>query len=399
MRRGCWHQCGDKSQRLVEEQLQQGVGVGVVISPRDIGRDNAIQWANKYRALGAEVLIDQQFYNPDYTNKHLATYEMAPFRTAVSQLRQLSDQQFVDLANALRVDHADFQADALLAPAVRYEAARPDILDINTKLFTVSKQVGDQLGIPTYASIVLGRSVTASDQTIGAVLSNATSLNADGWYFAFEFENERIPSGRESVRRCCNAGLTLACTGKPVLHAYAGPMGLLSFGFGATGAGVGHSQNLWKFSRDRWESSAGKGGNGQAPPRFFSASLWGTIIYPDETVLLPPALRSQVLMPASPFCVPVTASPQLPWQKWDANKHLVYTLASAFDQMAATTNPRTSAQMAIARLGQVVALHTEVAKILALKDSTNVYQENWRLAMSDVLNNSSGQYDYLDLLS
>jgi hypothetical protein len=55
--------------------------------------------------------------------------------------------------------------------------------------------------------------------------------------------------------------------------------------------------------------------------------------------------------------------------------------------------------MAIARLGQVVALHAEVAKTLALKDSTNVYQENWRLAMSDVLNNSSGQYDYLDLLS
>ena len=29
-----------------------------------------------------------------------------------------------------------------------------------------------------------------------------------------------------------------------MLHAYAGPMGLLSFGFGATGVAIGHSQNL-----------------------------------------------------------------------------------------------------------------------------------------------------------
>ena len=33
MRRGAWHQFGDRSQRLVLEQLQGGVGVGAIIAP------------------------------------------------------------------------------------------------------------------------------------------------------------------------------------------------------------------------------------------------------------------------------------------------------------------------------------------------------------------------------
>ena len=56
MRRGAWHQCGDRSQKLVEEQLQQNAGVGVIISPRDLSRKNAITYAARYQALGAELL-------------------------------------------------------------------------------------------------------------------------------------------------------------------------------------------------------------------------------------------------------------------------------------------------------------------------------------------------------
>lgn len=398
MKRGAWHQCGDKSQRLVEEQLQQGVGVGVIISPRDLSRESAVKYAQKYRALGAQVLVDQQFYSPDFTNRHLSTYPICNFRAAVSQLGKLSDQQLVDLANNLRVDHQEFGADALVAPAVRYEAARQDITDLNSRLFSISKKVGDQLGIPTYATIALGRSVTASDQTIGPVLSSATSLNADGWYFAFEFENERVPSNREAVVRCCGAGLTLACTGKPVLHAYAGFMGILSFGFGAVGAGIGHSQNLWKFTPGRWDAPKKSGGNAKAPPRFFSSSLWGTIIYPDETALLPPLLRGQIALKSSPFCGPVLSAPPLAWDKWDANKHLVYTLGSVYGQMAGTTNARANAQVAIARLKSAVKLYADIAQTVSLKDSPSVYQDNWQLAMSDLLMKSAAQYDYLEML-
>ena len=46
-----------------------------------------------------------------------------------------------------------------------------------------------------------------------------------------------------------------------------------------------------------------------------------------------------------------------------------------------------------------VALYGQIRRIgLQLKDSSDVYQENWRLAIADVLSNRSADYDYLELI-
>lgn len=396
MQRGVWHQCGDRSQKLVEEQLQLGAGVGVILSPRDLSRDNAIAYAKRYHAAGAEVLIDHQFFVPDFNNNLCGTYPISKFRTSVSALNKISDADLVDFQNELRADHSALEASAIIAPAVVYEAGRADIVQLNARLFGAVKEVAAELSLPIYATIVLGKSVTSSDQTMQSTLSQATALNCDGWYFGFEFEEERIPSARESVRRCCTAGLTLACTGKPLLHAYAGPLGLLSFGFGATGIAIGHSQNLWKFTRDRWAPPSGQGGGGDAPPRYFSKALWGTIVYPDETTQLPQALRSQIWS-SSPFDAPVASN--LPWNRWDANKHLIHVLAQQYSSMAVEADPRKNANAAIALLEGAVAFHAAIREgSVFLSDRTNTYQANWKLALEDLLKNCEADFDFLELI-
>lgn len=397
MQRGVWHQCGNRSQKLVEEQLKQGAGVGVVLSPRDLGRDNAIAYSKSYRKAGAEVLIDHQFYVPDFTNTQLGSYPISDFRQNISALNKISDQDLINFKNELRTDHAALNASAVLAPAVVYEAGRTDIVTLNSRLFGAAKEVAAELQIPIYATVVLGRSVTSSDQTMQSMLSQATALNTDGWYFGFEFEDERIPSTREAVRRCCVAGLTLACTGRPVLHAYAGPMGLLSFGFGATGIGIGHNQNLWKFTRDRWAPPSGQGGGGDAPPRYFSKALWGTIVYPDETSQLPVAVRNQIISP-SPFSSQVAAG--LTWNRWDAGKHLVYVLAQQFSSMANETDPQKNAKLAIDILDNALTIHAVIQKnTVFLTDRTNNYQANWKLALEDLLKENKADYEFLELMS
>jgi hypothetical protein len=390
MRRGVWHQFGDRSQKLALEQLELGIGVGVIISPRDLSYSNAADYATKYHGLGAEVVVDQQFYVPDFSNVHLQSYPSNQYRSPASQLHQLSDQQLSGLATSLQQVNSTLNADILLAPAIVYEAGRPDIISLNAKLFATAKAVGDALGIPTYATVVLGHSVTSAEQTTISTLSQATALNADGWYYGFEFGAERIPSPQGVVLRCCVAGLHLACTGKPVLHAYAGPMGLLSFGFGATAAAIGHSQNLWHFNRGRWASTEGQGGGGDAPARSFSAALWGTIIRPDETAQLPSSLRDQVLT-HSPF--------DTPWDRWQANKHLVYVVGTALAGIAAQTDPRQCCALAVSILQNAVALHGSIAaQNLDLRDETAAYQANWMAAINDLLTTRVQDFEYFDLL-
>jgi len=399
VKRGAWHQCGDKSQRLVAEQLEAGFGVGVILSPRDLTAAKAAEYAAQYSAMDADVMIDPQFYVPDFTNDYLETYTISQFRQSVSSLNQISDSDITQLAAELQTLNASVQSAAIIAPAVLYEAGRHDILQLNAKLFAAAKVVGQNLGVPTLATVGLARSVTSSPQTIAWALNAATALDADGWYYAFEFEDERIPSGKDAVYRCCDAGLTLATTGKPVLHAYAGPMGLLAFGFGASAVGIGHSQNLWKFTRDRWEGANAQGGGGNAPARFFSSALWGTIIYPDETGQLPAAVRAQVLTPATPFCEPVLAAATLPWKRWEAGKHLVCVLAQTYDSLAGSTDARAHANAAVSRLTEALSMHAAIKGLgFTLGDGTDAYQANWRLAMSDLLTQRATDFDYLEVL-
>jgi hypothetical protein len=398
MNRGAWHQCGDKSQKLVVEQLEAGHGVGVILSPRDLTRDKAVEYAAQYADLQAPVLIDPQFYVPDFTNDNLDTYGLSQFRTSLATLGQITDDELTALTTELENLGSELGVSGIIAPAAMYEAGRPDIAELNVRLFNAAKNAGDTLGVPTLASVTLARSVTSSDSTVTAAVNAATSLNADGWYYAFEFEEERIPSSRDAVRRCCDAGLSLALTGKPILHAYAGPMALLSYGFGATATGIGHSQNLWKFTRQRWEAATGQGGGGDAPARFFSKALWGTVVYPDETQVMSTALRSQVLT-ATSFCGAVMATPPTPWAKWEAGKHLVCALAETSAALAALATARASVDAAMQRLSGAVALYGQIRQTgLQLKDSSDAYQENWRLALSDVLSTRSADYDYLELM-
>jgi len=400
MRRGPWHQFGFNSHNdFALDLLRQGAGVGVIISSRDLALQGAIEYSQKYHELDAHVLLDLQFYVPNFSNAKMDSYEISEYRLPVSRLHQVTNDDLTRLTSKLESICIDLSPDGLIAPAIVYEAGRTNIIELNARLFENVKRVGDNLGIPTYATVVLGNSVISSDETINAILSSATSLNCDGWYFSFEFDHERIPSSRDSIYRCCTAGLTLACTGKPVLHAYSGPMALLSLGFGAQATAIGNYQNLWKFPRERWRPTTTRRGRGSAPARYFSSAIWGTIVYPDEIARLSIELQNQVLT-QSAFSTRISPGPPfLPFSRWDANKHLVSTICSTVTAIASNSDPRSNAAAAISILERAVDLHSRIAGTgISLRDNTAAYQENWRVAMSDLLNIQSCDFDYLEML-
>lgn len=400
MKRGAWHQFGDRSQKLALEQLEHGAGVGVVISPRDLSYVKAQEYASLYAAAGADIVVDQQFHLPAATVGELDTYPIATSRQAVSQLANASDEDLVRVANALRKTNSALNATALLAPAVVYEAGRSDIIELNQRLFSTSKVVADDLGVPCYATVFLGLSVTTADNPTHVALSAATSLPADGWYFAFEFDAGRIPSSASHVARYLRSGLTLATTGLPVLHGFVGPLAPLALACGATGAAIGHNQNLWQFTRARWEPSVPGGGGGDAPPRYFSNALWGTVIYEDEWALLTQALREEAHTP-TPFSEPVRPSrPFLPWERWAANKHLVYAICKAIEEFAVETDAEIVLDAVDEHLSGSVALHQKIASLrIELRDDTASYQAPWRVALQSLKSNQADDFELLRLLS
>lgn len=295
----------------------------------------------------------------------------------------------------LRTENTSFGTEAIIAPAVVYEAGRSDIMQLNARLHSAAVSAGQTSGKPVYATVVLGNSIANSQQIIDETLSRITGLECDGWYFAFEFPVERIPSNTGAVYNCLHSILTLAGTGAPVLHAYAGPMGILSMGAGATASAMGPSQKQWRFCRERWKETETSGGGGNAPRRYFSKNLWGTLVVPDELVLLTPQLRQSVMSP-SPF-----ASNPLPpvWKRGDSDRHNVFTVCKGIEEVSNAATPLLRKDAAIEILDTAISLHRQIASgHISLKDETAGYQSNWKAALEALVRNHQDDYDFLEML-
>jgi hypothetical protein len=343
--------------------------------------------------------LDQQFHNPKFSNREMGSYPTQQFRKSISELNKIDDTELSELAGALETTNRAVSANGIIAPAVVYQGNSAQIIDLNARLYNCAKSVGNNLGIPTYATVVLARSATSTEQVTDDLLSSVTGLNADGWYYAYEFPPERLPANIDDVYRCCSAGLTLACTGSPVLHAYAGPIGLLSMGFGASAVGIGHSQTLWKFTADHWQGLRKRGGTSRAPARLFSRALWGTIVAPDELAQLSTSLQREIISP-SPYSQAVESDPTFVWPKREAYKHLVYIISSEVETMANARNPKANMHHAIALLSGAEALYRQIRSGgIAVRDEADSYQGAWKKACHNLLESRSQDYDLLELLS
>jgi hypothetical protein len=396
MKRGAWHQLGWNHQKMVIEQLQNGAGVGVILSPRDLSYLKAMEYVPQYKTEGASVVLDPQWHIPGFSNTQFAEYPTADLRASITNLVAVTDSEMSMLKNQIVSENSALSTDAVIAPAVLYAAGRNDIVQLNARLHAAACDAAAALGVPCYGTAFLGKSITSSQHLVDSTLSSITSLNCDGWYFGFQFPDERIPSSTDAVYRCLQAALLLVQTGKPVLHGYAGPLGILSFAAGCTAAASGPSQKQWKFCQERWEESPDIGGGGNAPARYFSRNLWGTIVFPDETALLSHNVLAQVLTP-SPFAPnPLPAT----WGKTNATKHLAFTICKGIESVANNSAPASCRQAAQAILDTAVTLHKDILQTygITLKDETAAYQANWRSALAILEQKHGDDFEFLAML-
>src|SRR5262245_1997893 len=120
MLRGVWHQCGYNTQKVVLEFLKAKIGVGAIISPKDLGLSKAREYADQYRDLNAGVLLDPQFYEPEYNARNLATYPISEFRKSIRGLGTLPADATAALIKAIAAENESLRTTAVIAPAVPY---------------------------------------------------------------------------------------------------------------------------------------------------------------------------------------------------------------------------------------------------------------------------------------
>lgn len=393
MRKGLWHQCGHQSQNIVSDQLAHKNGVGAIISVVNVSRRRAGEIASAYRNAGADILIDLQVYNPGFGNAKLDEYGLAAARQSTGALSALSPRDRKTLSREIRALNSEVGASAVLAPATIYQPERLDIVDINEQLFEAGKSAADALGLPVYATVVLGEGFLKAPDLAESALSRATALAADGWYFAIENNTDPLPRDEDFVWLFVNSILSLACTGLPVLGAFSGPAALLAISAGATGVGVGHWKNLWQFNSGRFEISDKNGGAAPAP-RYFSSILWSTIVLPDETANLGDALWNKIKVD-SPYA-PRSASDGL-WTLRHSHNHLLSVLGQQIERRMRAPSLRSLARQSVSDLLEASRTHAQIEKKLGIvRDSSNLHQHVWAGALTRLLSQREGDFAFID---
>ena len=87
------------------------------------------------------------------------------------------------------------------------------------------------------------------------------------------------------------------------------------------------------------------------------------------------------------------------WKKWDANKHLVYTVCQSVKPLAESKDARLAMQSAVATLSGAITLHASIrAGGLHLRDNTDAYQAAWAGAGNRLLVQNADDYDFLEMV-
>lgn len=395
MKRGPWHQCGHQSQNVVADQLAQGNGAGVILSIVNVTKKRLVEIAADYRAAGADILLDLQLYNPGFSSEALKPYGLAEARQTTGALRNLTSAQLTSISRQIRSHNEEVGATAVLAPAIVYLPERMDIVSINEQLFEASASAAKSLGVPVYATLVLGNAFKSSPELADATLSRATNLPADGWYFSIENDREPVPADEDLVSLLLNSVLTLSCTNTPVMNAFAGPASLLSISVGATAVGIGHWKNLWQFDPGRFNVAEKSGGSTPAP-RYFSSHLWSTLVLPDETANIGEALWSRIQSP-SPFAP--RSSSDGSWSLRASHNHLLHVLGTQISERMEASTVSDIARQTIADLLQASRTHSAIEQRLGvLRDGLNLHQHVWAGAITRILAQREGDFAYLDLI-
>jgi hypothetical protein len=152
---------------------------------------------------------------------------------------------------------------------------------------------------------------------------------------------------------------------------------------------------MWGFNRERWKESVDQqGGGGNAPPRFFCAPLWGTIVYPDEAVQIDRDLRREIMLSTS-YSAPTERD--LAWDKWESYRHLLLSVSNSVNEIASAATAKAAMEMAAARLERAVGLHRRIERKVALRDNTSTYQPVWLKAARKMLAEKEQDYEYFEM--
>jgi hypothetical protein len=233
--------------------VQSWGGGTVILSPRDLKREQLVKLSDEIRALpGGMVLVDSQFYVPRSDHHRLTAHDYWPDSYQTNGFFGGPGMQAL-MSAVLRLNQ-DLGCAAFILPGLMATTIDDDWLA--TLRATAEHAAIMNAGIPLYATVALSADAVRNTAGIQDVLAEFETLQVEGAYLLFEHPNgDYIVQDPIWLANALELAAGLRLLGKTVVVGYANHE-LLCLGAASVNAiASGTWMNVRAFSPDRFLSA------------------------------------------------------------------------------------------------------------------------------------------------
>jgi len=242
-------QLGHNMMSLCKDLLQQWGHGTVVLSPRDLKKDQLFRFTQEISSLHGQTLLDPQFYDPRADHKRLVKHSYWPddYSTAF-----LGNPEFVqNLLHVIGTYNTQLGTKAYIVPGLYCERVEDDWCAVQESVLTAAAALfPDQRRL---ATLCLSAETVRFEEQVEILLARAEDWDVDGYYVVAEHPNNRYlvedPLWLANLLILCS-GLKLQ--GREVIVGYSGHQMLCLAAANVDAIASGAWLNVRSFSMGRF---------------------------------------------------------------------------------------------------------------------------------------------------
>jgi len=164
-----------------KELIKKWNGGTVILSPRDLTREQILTFSKDVRKIGGQILLDPQFYDPRANHHRLINHDFWP---STYDTKIFMEDGAVELLLALKELNTLSSTESYIVPGIIFEESKPEWFLAQDLLVKRAVDVFDDKG--SLATIALSANIVRNETTLEQILALTESWPVDGYYVVAE---------------------------------------------------------------------------------------------------------------------------------------------------------------------------------------------------------------------
>lgn len=310
------------------DMLSSGVASGVILSPRVSTPEQLENHAAAIRDLGAQVLIDSQFYIP--TTEHGRIRGFSFWNGILYDTTAFVQGEAANFCKRVIEYQLQLDVAAVLLPGAYTNTGDTQWRDIQAAFAECG--VNAALDRPVYSTLAVGPDVVGNSEGFDSLIDEVVSSGVQGVYFLARHPGDQfLVIDDWFMYGLLDALLSIRLSNKDVIAGYANQQSLLFASVGVDSIATGNFRNVRHFNPDIFDVQEET--DIQRATWYYDGYTLSEFRIAQISLAYRRGIRE--FGPACEYCNVLLAAPQpaaVPWREPDAFRHYLFELSRQWRQ-------------------------------------------------------------------